>query len=425
MLNLLLLLSILSPVQGQKALAPFKPEPGYTRPANRVSGNKALKIMCVRVSFSNDTDPSVSRHSEEDMKKVGDQLNEFFKIQSYGMMSVEKFEVSPVITLRESNLYEVEDSSGKETERKGRRSIASDAIAAMQKQFNRNIRTEFDTLCFVVNASPTKGRLVRRGVAAYASGPQNCTFFTPSPGWKVFSHEIGHTFGFPHAWSLDSKKKEFSLPENGDRQYAEYGDAVSPMGKGANSYSIVERYRMGWVGSSEGDTRYVKKFDPGSVSFMAYDRPDAVGLVGGYLEGDFGVLVTELVSKRDEPKDDQEVPEPATDAGPSRLWLSVISRGNFTGKEMPDLRSPILIAQLSSLTPPSKGAKRPTTTVMLDLTPTGKEIRNQAMLGKGLEPGQTGSVRLKDGRTMTIKFVSYDSAKHIAKVETAFSSASR
>jgi len=393
----------------------FVPEAGYARPANRVAGNKGLRILFVRTSFANEIDPAVSRHTEERLKKIGAQLDGFFKIQSYGQLSVAKVEVTPVLKLRASDMYEVEDANGKEIPRKDRRTIASDATAAARTVLNRNIRSEFDLICYLVNASPTKGRLVKRGVGAFATGPQTSVFFTPEPGWRLFAHEMGHCFGFPHSWSLTSKKKDQTIPERADRTFTEYGDALSPMGRGSNSYSLVERYRMGWIGKNPSDQRYIQKFSPGALSFGAYDRPDANGLVGGYLEVDLGLEQKELVSRREDPDEDRDAVLPSTTAGPQRLWLSVVTRGNLEETVMKDLEKPLLLVHVTALT----GAKPPATQVNLDLTPAGEEKRARALESRGISPGESATLRLKDGRTLTLTFSDYQRDSNRATIETS------
>jgi hypothetical protein len=83
---------------------------------------------------------------------------------------------------------------------------------------------------------------------------------------------------------------------------------------------------------------------------------------------------------------------------------------------MGDLPRPLLLAHLSSLVPPVKGAGRAFTTVSLDLKPAPATNRREQMVGKGLLPGQTGQIKMKDGKVVTVKFVGYDSKTHLAKV---------
>lgn len=390
-----------------------QPEPAYRRPANRIAGHSDIRIMVLRTAFENDTDPKVSRHSEQEMNAIGDSLKEYFKIQSYGLLSVKKFEVSPVVTLRKSSVYERTDKDGKATPEKQRRAPLPDAINAANKLLGRNLAKEFDFICVVVNASPTGGRIGRPGVAAFATGPTNSMYFAAKPQWRVFAHEIGHNFGFGHAWSVKDNKGEKSLAP--ERTFTEYGDPVTPMGRGANSYSVVERYRMGWIGNQETDPRYIKKFEEGEFAFGAYDRPDAKGLVGGYLTGDFGVEVRELVSRRDDP-DEAAAATSVKDPGPQRIWFSVISRGELQRGMMPDLKTPILFAHLSSLVAPAKGNARASTTVSLDLAPSPSARPRKPMQRYGLTPGQVGSIPLKDGKSLRVRFVKYDAATHTATV---------
>ncbi len=412
MLSSVILASVLCQVP-QTPSGLFVPEQGYQRPRNRVAGDVKMRIVFLRTSFENDADPAVSRHSEAEMHEIGDALTSFFKIQSYGQMSVGKFEVSPVVKIGKSNLYERMTKDGKEIPAKERRPAIGDAVAAAQKQLGRDLKKEFDMICVMLNASPTGGKLAPQGVAALATGPQTSIFFGAKHQWRVYAHEIGHNMGFPHAWSVLDKKGEETL--SSDRNFIEYGDPTTPMGKGSNSYSLIERYRMGWIGSSATDSRFITKFEPGEMSLMAYDRPDAKGCVGGYLQGDFGVELKELVSKRDGADNGGDV-QSAEAPGPQRLWFSVISRGNLQKGAMADLPRPLLLAHLSSLVPPAKGAGKAFTTVSLDLKPAPAGKRREQMVGKGLAPGQSGTIKMKDGKPVTVRFVSYDPVTHMAKV---------
>ena len=125
--------------------------------------------------------------------------------------------------------------------------------------------------------------------------------------------------------------------------------------------------------------------------------------------------IKELVSKRDGADNGGDVPSVEA-PGPQRLWLSVISRGNLVNGEMQDSPRPLLLAHLSSLVAPAKGAARAFTTVSLDLKPAPATTRREQMAGKGLAPGQSGTVRMKDGKSVILKFVGYDSKSHQAKV---------
>ena len=389
------------------------PEPSYQRPRNRVAGDKALRIMFLRTSFANDPQMGVSRHSEEEVNRIGTALNDYFKIQSYGAMSVAKFEISPVVGLGNSSLYERTTKDGKEVPQKERKNTITEAISAANKQLNREIRTEFDMICVLVNASPAGGKIAPQGVAALATGPQTSIFFAAKPEWRVFAHEIGHNFGFGHGWSVRAKNDQESLAA--EREFTEYGDPVTPMGRGYNSYTVVERYRMGWIGSKPDDIRFIRQFEPGPIRFMSYDRPDAKGCVGGYITGDFGVELKELVSKRDGGDNGGEVPS-VENPGPQRLWLSVISRRNLADGKMLDLPSPLLVAHLSSLVPSSKGAAKAGMTVSLDLKPARARVRREPMTSRGLAPGQSGEVSLKSGQKVKIRFDGYDSKTHIAQI---------
>lgn len=389
------------------------PEQGYGRPANRVKGDAALRIAFLRTTFENEPKEATSRHEEADLKAIGEDLTQFFKIESYGAMSVAKFEVLPVVKIGASNLYETADKDGKAVPDKARKNPIRDAVAAANSQLHRQLGSEFDMICVLVNASPTGGRLAPAGASAYATGPKTSIFFSAKPRWRVFAHEIGHNLGFPHAWALIDPAAKQTLPP--ERTLIEYGDPGTPMGRGGNSYSLVEKCRMGWIGTQNTDARFVQPFSLGKLQFMAYDRPDATGCVGGYLTGDFGVAVKELVSRRPTAKPAPEI-ESTDKPGPQRLWLSVISRGELVKGAMPDLEKPILVAHLSSLIAPATGAARASTTVSLDLKPEVGIPRREPLAQHGLVPGESATIRMKSGSQMTIKFESYDPKTHIATI---------
>jgi hypothetical protein len=57
----------------------------------------------------------------------------------------------------------------------------------------------------------------------------------------AFVHELGHTFGLPHA-------RSFICPR-GCTRTNEYADPFSPMGSGDLDFSALEKWKLGWIGS--------------------------------------------------------------------------------------------------------------------------------------------------------------------------------
>lgn len=391
----------------------YTPQFGIGRPKNRVAGDATVKICFLRCSFENADDPKKSRHTEEALKAIGQTLTKYFHEQSYGLMNVGKFEITPVIQIGPSAQFEHYKADGSEVPAKQRKSLIGAAITAANKELGRELAKEFTFICVLPNDSPTKGRLGPKGVAAFATGPKNSVYFTAQPAWRVFAHEIGHNMGFPHAWSvLDPDGKE-ALP-NASRTFAEYGDPTTPMGRGQNSYTLSERYRMGWIGSNSSDVRYIQELKPGILEFGAYDQPQAKGLLGGFLTLKAGIRGREMIGRRErENTEETEAPTPAASVvndEDQRLWLSVISRRGYGSSEVTGLETPLLLAHVSSIS--GKGAS----TVALDLTPGGN--RRQATPAMfGLTPGQAGLVQLVNGDKYEVRFVSYDPKSFRATVE--------
>ena len=89
---------------------------------------------------------------------------------------------------------------------------------------------------------------------------------------QVFVHELGHTFGLPHATS--------STCARGCR-IIEYGDPLSPMGSGGADFIPLEKLELGWISAVqrvEGSGTYsVANIDEPSPTPQALVVPTAAG----------------------------------------------------------------------------------------------------------------------------------------------------
>jgi Gametolysin peptidase M11 len=89
---------------------------------------------------------------------------------------------------------------------------------------------------------------------------------------QVFVHELGHTFGLPHATS--------STCARGCR-IVEYGDPLSPMGGGSADFSALEKLKLGWISAVQrverAGTYEVANIDEPSSSPQALVVPTAAG----------------------------------------------------------------------------------------------------------------------------------------------------
>jgi hypothetical protein len=92
---------------------------------------------------------------------------------------------------------------------------------------------------------------------------------------SVLVHELGHTFGLPHATSR--------LCPGCAR--IEYGDPFSPMGQGADDFSALEKLTLGWI------SRVDRVTLPGTYAVAAVDRPStgAQALAFEAAEGEYWV----------------------------------------------------------------------------------------------------------------------------------------
>ena len=88
----------------------------------------------------------------------------------------------------------------------------------------------------------------------------------------VFVHELGHTFGLPHATS--------STCTRGCR-IVEFGDPLSPMGGGSADFSALEKLELGWISSVQrverSGTYAVANIDEPSSAPQALVVPTAAG----------------------------------------------------------------------------------------------------------------------------------------------------
>jgi hypothetical protein len=88
----------------------------------------------------------------------------------------------------------------------------------------------------------------------------------------AFVHELGHTFGLPHATR--------SRCARGCR-IVEYGDPLSPMGAGGTDFSALEKLELGWISSVQrvdrSGTYAVAAVDASSSLPQALVVPTAVG----------------------------------------------------------------------------------------------------------------------------------------------------
>lgn len=100
--------------------------------------------------------------------------------------------------------------------------------------------------------------------------------FLAQPGgaldYLTLVHELGHTFGLPHA--------NGSTCVRGCR-VLEYGDPISPMGNGATDFTALEKLKLGWISSvrrvEASGTYEVADIDEPSSAPQALVVPTAAG----------------------------------------------------------------------------------------------------------------------------------------------------
>ena len=86
-----------------------------------------------------------------------------------------------------------------------------------------------------------------------------------------FVHELGHTFGLPHAQRSRCAR---------GCHIVEYGDLLSPMGAGGTDFTALEKSKLGWISVERVDGSGIYTFaniDEPSTSPQALVVPTAVG----------------------------------------------------------------------------------------------------------------------------------------------------
>jgi gametolysin peptidase M11 len=88
----------------------------------------------------------------------------------------------------------------------------------------------------------------------------------------AFVHELGHTFGLPHAGGSSCAR--------GCRIF-EYGDSLSPMGSGGVDFTALEKLKLGWISAVQrvdrSGTYQVANIDEPSLAPQALVVPTAAG----------------------------------------------------------------------------------------------------------------------------------------------------
>lgn len=376
------------------------PEPAFRRPAQDVQGDKSVKILFIRARYADD-DPSLVPYTPDYLDWVAKSLDHYFRRQSYGLFSVGSHEVTQLVRLDTKASY-VDAKAG------GHKPLERDAIDAINLATNRKVGQLFDFICIMAK---------KPGNRNFAFSNSQLAFFPRAGGGAgAFFHELGHCMGFGHSNALVSEVPGETLPPRDSRYIIEYGDHASAMGAVEIwAYSLIERYQMGWIGNSDKYPRYIKKFDWGETSFVSHDLESPQGLVGGYVEGRFGITGQEY--NRDKAK---RVHLHDEDQAVQRLWFSLITHDGDSGgfKEFP---RPFILAHVTGTV---RGGAKPDTswlehrsTVLLDLTPTGDDGRNLHPQSKGLFEGQSATIRQVDGSAIRVKFVSYDKATFRATLD--------
>jgi hypothetical protein len=108
----------------------------------------------------------------------------------------------------------------------------------------------------------------------------------------AFVHELGHTFGLPHATRSNCAR---------GCRIIEYGDPLSPMGAGATDFTALEKLKLGWISGVQrvdrSRTYDVASIDEPSVRPQVLVVPTAVGEF--WLERRATGLVVRLVKPND------------------------------------------------------------------------------------------------------------------------------
>lgn len=405
------------------ALAASLPAPLYCQakkpfaiPAERAGASGPVDILVARTTFADSDDPGVSRHTEEDVRKMLTGLDAFLEWQSYGSVGLGKVEFAETVRLRDCEEYGIVENERTGKTKRGR-NIAGDTVAALRESRDADPLEEFDSVFVLIEEKTGDVRLSSGAAAVSVLDGRGVTFFGKKPGWRIAAHEFGHNMGYAHARSILDLSGNSVVPTPGNARYVIYGDPFSPMGHGKHSYNLVEKVRKGWIALDDDAPRHVTKAVEGVHRITAYDRIDATGVLGLFADLRLGLRTPDEKKRRRRGK----VVEIPNDLGTQRAWISILSSSPFNG-EAPEFGvEPRLLIHVSGIEGPER---RLGVHGLLDTTPgpgklaadaRGRE-RRERIADTGLRVRQQVALQVESGPDFVIEFSSFDRKTGVARV---------
>ncbi|MEM6672502.1 MAG: hypothetical protein AAF726_06630 [Planctomycetota bacterium] len=411
-----LVLPLLIVVAGLPSVSFAQAKKPFAIPSERAGASGPVDILVARTTFADSDDPSVSRHSEEDLREMLSGLDAFLEWQSYGSVDLGKIEFAETVELRKCEEYGiVEDERTGKTKRK--RNIAGDALAALRESRDVDPLEEFDSVFFLIEKKSEGVRLSSGAAAVSVLDGRGVTFFGKRPGWRIAAHEFGHNMGHAHARSILDLSGTSVVPSLENARYVTYGDPFSPMGHGKHSYNLVEKVRKGWIALDGDAPRHVAEAVKGIHRVTAYDRPDATGVLGLFADLRLGLRMLDEKKRRRR----GQVVEIPDDLGTQRAWISILSSEPFDGEAPGFAAEPRLLIHVSGIEGPER---RLGIHGLLDTTPGPGELaadvggreRRERIADTGLRVGQRVALRLESGQDFVVGFEEFDRKSGVARV---------